>query len=81
MDLKADWSVVLVPIQFLCQDRPEVDWVLVGLTPEEVHHYIDEYRRLGLLTEWIDEDGFYNLTANEDIPLDQALMIINCCID
>ena len=53
----------------------------VGLTPKEVHHYIDEYRRLGLLEEWIDEDGFYNLTANEDIPLEQALMIINCCID
>jgi hypothetical protein len=51
-----------------------------GLTPEEVDHYIDEYRRFGFTEEWIDEDRFYNLTANEDIPLDQALMIINCCI-
>ena len=48
-----------------------------GLTPEEVDQYIDEFRRLGLIDEWIDEDGFYNLTANEDIPLDHALMILN----
>ena len=52
-----------------------------GLTPEEVDHYIDEYRRLGLLREWIDEDGFYHFTANEDVPLEQALMIISCCVD
>ena len=52
-----------------------------GLTPEEVDQYIDVCRRLGLLIEWIDEDGYYNFTANEDIPFDQALMMINCCID
>ena len=51
------------------------------LTPEEVNQYIDEFRRLGLINEWIDEDGFHNLTANKDIPLDQALMIIDWCID
>ena len=48
-----------------------------GITPEEVYEHINKFRRLGLLDEWIDEDGFYNLTANEDIPLDQALMILN----
>jgi hypothetical protein len=51
--------------------------VQFGMTPEEVNQYIDEFRRLGLIDEWIDEDGFYNLTANEDIPLNIALMIIN----
>ena len=48
-----------------------------GITPEVVNHHIDEFRRLGLIDEWIDEDGFYNLTANEDIPLERALMILN----
>ncbi len=52
-----------------------------GRKPEEVDQYIDEYRRLGFIEEWIDEDGFYYLTANEYIPSDQALMIINCRID
>ena len=52
-----------------------------GLTPKEVDQYIDEYRRFGFIEEWIDEDGFYNLTANEDIPLDQGLMILDCRID
>ncbi len=51
------------------------------LTPEEVDQYIDEYRRLGLLIEWIDEDGFNHFTANEEVPFEQALMILNCRID
>ena len=48
-----------------------------GITPEEVNHCIDEFRSLGLIDEWVDKDGFYNLTANEDIPLEHALMILN----
>jgi hypothetical protein len=36
----------------------------LGLTPEEVDQYIDEYRRFGFIEEWIDEDGFHSFTVN-----------------
>jgi hypothetical protein len=49
----------------------------LGMTRDEADKCLDDCRRLGLINEWIDEDGFYNFTGNEDIPLDHALMILN----
>ena len=49
----------------------------LGMTRAEADKSLDEYRRLGLIVEWIDEDGFYNFTYNDDIPVDYAREILN----